>query len=47
MDRICFLVSNGSTYEGDPIQNCSVPVSKWSHVNWVDPYHGRSNLKQI
>ena len=26
MDRICYLVPDGSTYEGDPIWNRTVPV---------------------
>ena len=38
MDLICYLVPNGSTYEGDPIWNCTVPVSNRSRVNRVDPY---------
>ena len=25
-DRICYLVPNGSTYEGDPLWNRTVPV---------------------
>ena len=25
-DRICYLVPNGSTYEGDPMPNCTVSV---------------------
>ena len=25
-DRICYLVPNGSTYEGDPMWNRTVPV---------------------
>ena len=25
-DRICYLVPNGSTYEGDPIWNRTIPV---------------------
>ena len=37
MDRICFLVPNGPTYEGDPIWNRNVPVQNRSHVNRVDP----------
>ena len=37
-DRICYLVPNGSTYEGDPIWNPTVPVSNQSRVNRVDPY---------
>ena len=36
-DRICYLVPNGSTYEGDPMWNRTVPVYNWSRVNRVDP----------
>ena len=36
-DRICFLAPNGSTYQGDPIWNRTVPVSNRSRVNRVDP----------
>ena len=25
-DRVCYLVPNGSTYEGDPLWNRTVPV---------------------
>ena len=25
-DRICYLVPNGSTYEADPVWNCTIPV---------------------
>ena len=39
MDRICYLVSNGSSHEGDPIWNPTVPVPNRSRVNRVDPYH--------
>ena len=40
-DRICYLVPNGSDYEGDPIWNHTVSVSNRSRVNRVDPYsHG-------
>ena len=31
--RICYLVPNGSTCEGDPIWNCTVPVLNRSRVN--------------
>ena len=37
MDRICYLVPNGSTYECDPIWNHTVPGSNRSTVNRVDP----------
>ena len=37
MIRICSLVPNGSTYEGDPKWNRTVPVSNRSRVNRVDP----------
>ena len=46
-DRIRYLVPNGSTYEGDPIWNRTVPVSNWSCVNRVDPYHSGSDPKWI
>ena len=36
-DRICCLVPNGSTYEGDPMWNRTIPVWNWSCVNRVDP----------
>ena len=36
-DRICYLVPNGSTYEGDPMWNRTVPVQNRSNVNRVDP----------
>ena len=36
-DRICFLVPNGPTYEGDPMWNRTVPVWNRSRVNRVDP----------
>ena len=35
-NRICYLVPNGSTYEGDPIWNCTTPVSSRSIVSRVD-----------
>ena len=38
-DRICYLVPNGSIYEGDPIWNRTVPVLNRSRVNRVAPYH--------
>ena len=47
IDQICYLVPNGSTYEGDTIWNHAVLVSNQSCVNRVDPYHGGSNPKQI
>ena len=46
-DRICYLVPNGSTYEGDLIWNRTVPVSNRSRVNRVDPYHSGSDPKRI
>ena len=46
-DRIYCLVPNGSTYEGDPIWNRSVPVSNRSHVNRVDTYHSEFDPKRI
>ena len=46
-DRICCLVPNGSTYEGDPIWNHFVPVLNRSHVNRVDPCHSGSDPKRI
>ena len=46
-DKICYLVLNGSTYEGDPIWNRTVPVSNRSRVNTVDPYHSGSDPKRI
>ena len=46
-DRICYLVPNGSTYESDPTWNSTVPVSNWSRVNRVDPYHSGSDSKRI
>ena len=36
-DRICYLVPNGSTYEGDPLWNSTVPVQNLYRVNRVDP----------
>ena len=47
MDRVCYLVPNGSTYEGDPIWNRTVPASNRSHVNRIDPYHSGSDPKRI
>ena len=41
---ICYLVLNGSTYECDPIWNCTVPVSNRSLVN---PCYSGSNPKWI
>ena len=46
-DRICYLVPNGSTYEGDPIWNRTVPVQNRSPVNRVDPYQSGSDPKRI
>ena len=46
-DRICYLVTIGSTYEGDPIRNLTVPVLNRSRVNRVDPYHCGSDAKRI
>ena len=47
-DKPCVcLALNGSTYEGDPIQNRIVPVSNRSRVNRVDPYHSRSDPELI
>ena len=46
-DRICYLVPNGSTYEGDPIRKFTVPVSNRSRVNKVDLYHSGSDPKRI
>ena len=37
MDRICYLVPNGSTYEGDPMWNRTVQVLNRSRVSRVDP----------
>ena len=42
-DRICYLIRNGSSYEGDPIRNCTVPVLNRFRVNRVDPYHSGSD----
>ena len=36
-DGICYLVPNGSTSEGDPMWNRTVPVQNRSRVNRVDP----------
>ena len=36
-DRNCYLVPNGSTHEGDPIWDRTVPISNRSCVNRVDP----------
>ena len=47
MDRICYLIPNRSTYEGDPIGNLTFPVSNRSRVNRVDPYHSESDPKRI
>ena len=46
-DRICYLVPNGSTYEGNPIWNPTVPVTNRSRVNRVDPYISGSDSKRI
>ena len=46
-DRICYLVLNGSTYEGDPMWNRTVPVWNRSRVNGVDPYQSGSDPKRI
>ena len=45
-DRICYLIPNGSTREGDPVWNRTVPVSNSSRVNRVDPYQSGSDLKR-
>ena len=47
MVRICYQVPNGPTYEGNPIWNCTVPVSNRSRVNRVDPYHSGSDPIRI
>ena len=47
MNWICHLVPNGSTYKGDPILNCTIPVSNQSYVNGVNLYHSGSNPKWI
>ena len=47
MVRICYLVLSGSTYEGDPIWNCTIPVSNRSRVNRVNPYHSGSDPIRI
>ena len=36
-DWICYLVPNGSTNEGGPMWNRTIPVSNRSRVNRVDP----------
>ena len=46
-DRMCYLVPNGSTYEGDPMLNHTVPVQNQSCVNRVDPYQSGSDPKWI
>ena len=46
-DWICCVVPNGSTYEGDPVWNRTIPVSNRSRVNRVDPYHSGSDPKRI
>ena len=46
-DRICSLVPNWSTYEGDPMWNRTVPVYNRSHANRVDPYQSGSDPKRI
>ena len=46
-DRVCYLVPNGSTYEGDPIWDRTVPVENQSRVNRVDPYQDGSDPKRI
>ena len=46
-DRICYLVPNGSTCDGDPMWNCTVPVWNLSRVNRVDPYQSGSDPKRI
>ena len=35
MDRICYLVPNVSTYEGDPMWNRTIPAENRSRVNRV------------
>ena len=45
MDRICYLVPNGSTYEGNPMWNRAIPVSNRSRVNRVDPISNGSECK--
>ena len=40
---VWICIPNGSTYEGDPIWNCTVPVSNRSRVNRVDPFHSGSD----
>ena len=39
--------TNGSTYEGHPIWNGTVPVSNRSRVNRVHPYWIRTMVKPI
>ena len=46
-NRICYLIPNGSTYEGDPIENRTVPVLNRSRVNRVDPNYCGSDPKRI
>ena len=44
-DRICYLVPNGSIYEGDPIWNCTVTVLNHSLINRVDPIPNGSEMQ--
>ena len=46
-NRICHLVPHGSTYEGDPTWNRTVPVSNRPRANRLDPYPSGSNPKRI
>ena len=46
-DRICYLVPNESTHEGDTICNRTLPVSNGIRVNRVDPYHLGPDPKRI
>ena len=46
-DRICSLVPNRSTYEGDPLWNSTAPVQNRYRVNRVYPYQGGSDPKRI
>ena len=47
MGGTCYLVSNESTYEGDPIWNRTVPVSNQSCVHRVDLYLSGFDPKRI
>ena len=47
MDRICYVVPDGSTYDGDPMWNRTITVSNRVRLSRMDPYHSGSDPKWI